>query len=300
MLPADMNDAFVTINEDGRRENVAISELVAGRQKKGASEARFREAHDLKQSVEADIAIATDLRAGFANRDQVAIRRSFRNAGLSDEQVDEIFGAGDSDYAAGSLSDNTGGGGTGASTGSGNTDSDVDGDERTILLETVAQLQKEVAELRQGRQQDTEARKKEAVLRAVDAALDSDVELSTILTELDGDDEKEFRKLAYAQVATATKTTPWGPRAIQEGLKALKARRRAWGGASTSTSEGTAEDGTSATGADFIGPAGSSVSQTHQPTGEKKVSVYDEGYSASLLPRLQTVISRLRRQRGEK
>lgn len=302
MLPAEMNDALVTITEDGRQENVPVSELIASRQKKGASEARFREAHDLKQAVETDIAIAKDLRDGFANRDQVAIRRSFRNVGLSDSEADEIFGRGDSQVPAGPLSENIGEGRHSLSTGPGNNSSEVDGDERTEeLLEVVGQLQTQVAELKQNRQQDTEAKKKEAVLRAVDAALDTDEELSRILTELDGDDAKELRQLAYAQVAKATLTTPWGPRAIQEGLKTLKARRRAWSGASTSTSEGTAEDGTSVRGTDFIGPAGSSVSQLHQPTGsEKKVSVYDVNYPVSLLQRLQGVINRRQRQRGEK
>jgi hypothetical protein len=92
--------------------------------------------------------------------------------------------------------------------------------------------------------------------------------------------------MAYKLVAKASKTTPWGPRAIQEGLKLLKARKALWGGS------GTQESGERTPGATpGFGPSGHSASQIHQTTGTKPVSVYDKGYAANLLKRLTEKMS---------
>ena len=283
VLPEEYEGALVSVTLAGQAKNVSLTELRDRYQKEHVAETRFREAHEVKAAAESALDVAADLRQGFADRDSTKIRRAFRNSGLSDEDCDALFagagsaGAGDS-------------GTTGAEAYGGNTPevTGTDSDERAAeLLDALTGLQKQVQELQDDKKQSTEDKKQAAILREVNTALDNDPDLGQRLGELDPEDQQELRELAYKLVAKASKTTPWGPRAIQEGLKLLKARKALWAGSGTHGSEERTPGATPG-----FGPSGHSASQIHQTTGTKPVSVYDPGYASNLLTRLKEKMGR--------
>lgn len=278
VLPDEYSDALVSVTLAGQDKKVSLTELRDRYQKEHVAETRFREAHEIKAAAESALDVAADLRAGFKERDSAKIRRAFINSGLSDEDCDSIWSAPDATGAsdAGSTGAEAYGDGTPAV-------AETDSDERVAgLLDAMTGLQKQIQELQNDKKQDTESKKQAAILQEVNTALDNDPELGQRLGELAPEDQKELREMAYKLVAKASKTTPWGPRAIQEGLKLLKARKALWGGSGTHGSE----DRTPGSPPGF-GPSGHSASQIHQTTGTKPVSVYDKGYAANLLKRLQ-------------
>lgn len=284
VLPDQYNDAMVSVTLAGQDKQVSLTELRDRYQKEHVAETRFREAHEVKAAAESALDVAADLRQGFTDRDSTKIRRAFRNSGLSDEDCDSIFAGGAGSPGAGdtvppgaeAYGDNNPG------------VAETDSDERVVeLQDAMMGLQKQIQELQDDKKQSTENKKQASILREVNTALDNDPELGQRLGELDAGDQQEFREMAYKLVAKASKTTPWGPRAIQEGLKLLKARKALWGGSGTRGSG----DGTPGAPPGF-GPSGHSASQIHQTTGTKPVSVYDKGYAANLLQRLSEKMGR--------
>ncbi len=279
-LPAEFEKALVTVTLAGQDKKVSLTELRDRYQKEHVAESRFREAHEIKAAAEAALDVATDLRQGFTDRDSAKIRRAFRNSGLSDEDCDSIFaGQGGNDTVPpGAEADGL------TSSGVGETSSD---EGVTELVEVVEGLQRQVQALQEDKRQSTEQKKQTAILREVNAALDKDPELGQRLGELSPEDQQEFREMAYKLVAKASKTTPWGPRAIQEGLKLLKARKALWGGSGIQESEDRTPGATPG-----FGPSGHSAGNLHPTTGTKPVSVYDKGYAGNLLKRLQEKMGR--------
>lgn len=280
VLPEEFEDALTHVTLEGKREQRTIKELRDGYQKKEVSDRRFREGHEAKSSAETSIDVHNDLRQGFTERDSTKIRRAFRNSGLSDEDCDSIFaGQGAAEAAP------TGAEANGLAS-SGVTENSSD-EGVAELVEVVDGLQKQIQELQNDKKQTADQRKQAAILREVDGALDNDPELGQRLSELAPEDQQELRELAYKLVAKASKTTPWGPRAIQEGLKLLKARKALWSGSGTRESEDRTPGATPG-----FGPSGHSAGNLHPTTGTKPVSVYDKGYAGNLLKRLTEKMNR--------
>jgi hypothetical protein len=269
-------------NISGQLETVPLSKLLERYQKEAAAERRFAEAHEIKKTAELSIDVRTDLKEGLAESDPTKLRRAFKNAGATDEQLETIFAppAGPQTLA------DTQRGGTGTSREVQTDDAyrqlegDTDEDERfNELMGTIEELQGTVKKLTEKEEKRAKKKEEAKITGAVDKALDSDPELSKIMGELDEESAKDLRQFAYGKVGQAMKTVPWGPRAIEEGLKVVKARIVAFKGKSTSDTEGGSPDTTG------IGPSGHTVSQLHQIPQGKKLMPHEEGYEASMLKR---------------
>jgi hypothetical protein len=111
------------------------------------------------------------------------------------------------------------------------------------------------------------------------------------------DEAQEIRDLAYKNVAKATTTTAWGPRAVTQGLDALKKTLKSWGirfGNPESEGEEDTSEVSGHTSPGF-GPAGSTASQFHPKPPETRVGVFEEGYEKNLGQRMRAYLRRKRR-----
>ena len=283
------DNQYVKLEIDGNTRYMPAATLRTNAQKYEAGDARLRKAHEerlsLQQTMDDELIIGQALKEGVSKRDVEAIKRAFRKAGTPEDSISAMF----NDQSRSAGNDGTPGSNDGDTSAMGGAEDDP-------LLAEVEALQREVADMRAERKREREdqdkAQKRHAVTSAVAAAVDSDPALSRIMAGKDAETQSLILGLAEKFVATARQTLPWGPpgnnRALQEGMKVLKAKLNALG-VKAGDSEGTLGEGPIPDLDAGLGPAGHSVGHIHQTQGEpKKVGMREnqEEYKESLVARL--------------
>lgn len=301
-ISEDMMSALVPVKLDGREELRPLSEVIGGYQKKTVAEKRFQEASVKEQAAETAMRVLQDLQEGRKKGDAEALARAFRNAGWSEEDISAMFEP--TGGAAGGQSDDDQRshrqyGQDGAADGD-----DGDDDEKLQLRQEIAELKQVVGELQGAYKKAQEGAKVRTVQAQVHQAVETDPHLSRILRNASPEDRDWVLELARSSCNKASKTLPWGPRAIQAGLEDLKRRLKAIGagrsaGSGASDDEDASDDGTvypddedDDTG---FGPSSTSGNRLHQVSSQgKRVSVREDGY----INRVRDILSRsMRRNR---
>ena len=132
-------------------------------------------------------------------------------AKVTDEQIKALFD-GPEPHARGD-------GSASAATGEG--DSTDEGEDE--LLEVVRVLQGQVRQLTDDRDSDRQNAQRDLTLRTVAQGVDNHKFLGTIKGRLKSSKAKKaLDKRAYRAVVEAMETLPWGPRALNAGLKILE------------------------------------------------------------------------------
>lgn len=293
-ISEEMFDHLVVTKEDGREVEKPLRDVIRDAQKKVVAEKRFQEASVKEQAAESAMQVLRDLKEGREKGDVQTLARAFRNAGWSEEDINAMFEPTDGSRAgkgsrAADDEDDRGGRQYGSPGGDDDEQTDEGNQTNRELLDKVSRLENVVETLTKAYEGAKENAKVRNVQLQVSQAVESDAALSRILRTASQEDREWILELARSSCNKASKTLPWGPRAIQAGLEDLKRKLKAIGAGRTARPDASDDEGTSDDGDGYLeedddlpglGPSSTSGNRLHQVSSQgKRVSVRDEGYA---------------------
>ena len=176
-----------------------------------------------------------------------------------------------------------------STTDAGNVVDDKD-DRYDALSGTVEQLRGAVEQLIGVHNQAKQDSSKRGEQVEIKRALESDQELSKLMTGTGADGREFILDTAFRAVEKAKKTLPWGPRAIQQGLDEAKRLLKGVGAKGMSSEDNQQppeEYGATGSVQPGLGATGHAVGRFHRTsTPDKPVDVRDEGYAMNVFQRL--------------
>lgn len=270
-ITEEMLEHMVDLNVKGTVTPTSLKDVIAKAQKAEAVEMGFQELHDQKKDFQAALDVYDDLKKGFQMQDEDSIKRAFRNVGLSDEQVSALFNR--STPSESQEIDDTG-------------DEEGKDGEDSVLVQRLERMEAALEQIGTEREQ-TIARGKESRFKEdVNQGLDIDDEMTSLLKKSDADTQTWIRDQVYAEVVKASRSIPWGPRAIALGIENAKKKLDKIGAFRSARSDEDEEygDEDSSIGAP---PPSSSVGRLHQTTDSKRPSVFGSKFRSWIGKELQ-------------
>lgn len=261
-ISEDMFEHMVPLNVKGTVTPTSLKDVIAKAQKADAVEMGFQQLHDEKKDFQTALDVYDDLKKGFLNQDEESIKRAFRNTGLSDEQVNALFNR--ATLPAGQEDENTGDEGAGEA-------------ENSAQNQRLERVEAALETLGTEREQ-TLARGKETRFKEdVNQGLDNNNEMASLLKKSDPDTQVWIRDQVYAEVVKASRSIPWGPRAIALGIENAKNKLDKVGAFRSSQSD---EDEDNSDAGYNVGapPPSSSVGRLHQNSDSKRPAIFSKEY----------------------
>jgi len=277
LLPDDFYEKAVVAKIDGEKKELTVAELKEAYQKKEASDKRFREAASA-------IDFRDDFVAGLREGNQNQIRRAFRNAGLSEQEIEALFQVPQEQEETVEIEDYD------------DDDDSGEGINAQLKAELIG-MKRDLDAMKQAYIKAQESSREMGWKKQVFKAIDDDEILGKHISKLDEENAEWLQNLAYQAAIKASGRLPWGPRAIQAGLDEVKKRLNSLGALKPSEDdEDQATDyGPPRYRPPGLGASGSTVGRLHRPQPEKRVSVTDPNYGKSVFERWSRAIKKARR-----
>lgn len=281
-MPAELMEKYhIMANVKGQMQPVSLTNIRDNAQKELAGDARLREAHDAESALNTDVERGRALTAAVESDGDVEVwRRALRTAGMTDDQIVQAFSSPQGAAPATNVD---------ASTASTQSDDGQADDRYDILSGSVEELKGAVEQLIGVHNQAKRDSGYRAEQTEIKRALESDQELSKLLTGTGKDGREFILDTAFRAVEKAKKTLPWGPRAIQQGLDEARRLLKGVGAKGMGSEDNQPPEQYGATDhmQAGLGATGHSVGRFHRTsTQDKPVDVRDEGYSMNVFQRL--------------
>lgn len=278
----------VKVKIDGQDKVMPLQEMIDGYNQGTVGNKRMKEASMLRKEAEDAIQLSEDLRGGIARQDPVALRRAFKAGGMTDAQIEMVLTGGQQQQQEPDP-----------------VDDDDDNPVVTELRKQQGVMQKQIDALTGTI--DTARKKAETNIyqRQVDTVIDGNPLMTKILQDLDSKtDQQWLRSQIYTAVGRRAEMMPWGPRAMEAGLKDVSEQgwfKKLVKAADVGSPQDDDDDVDDSVAFPGLGQSGTTVgSPSNLRAGDKKpVPIFSAGHAQSIGLRVAKK-AREARKRAEK